>query len=89
MSGFLGGQFLIALAFFLGNDLLGAILGRVAKCPEKKSDQHATYRGVEDGVGQVFASEKAYDKSEQKADKASYEREVLHGRRVGVRMRYF
>jgi hypothetical protein len=85
----LPGQFLIAKAGFFGDDLFCAKFCRKAKCPEKQGDQNTPDRGVEHGVGQVLAAKEAHDQSEKKADKASDECEVLHGRRVGVLMRGF
>jgi hypothetical protein len=70
--------FKIPEAGFFGHNLLGAVFDGEAEKPEQQCGDHAADGGIEHGILQIFARNKAHQEGENEAGEASDEREILH-----------
>lgn len=73
-----GGFLYLAKSGFFVHDLLCTVFDHKSEHSEEQSGKNTAYRCIEDGVFEIFSRHKAHQQGEEKADKASDEREILH-----------
>jgi hypothetical protein len=73
-----GGFFYLAKSGLFVHDLLRTVFHYKSEDSEEQGGKHTAYRGIEDGVFEIFSRHEAHQQGEEEADKASDEREILH-----------